>query len=652
MKKAWFSAAEIAAESLPGMPASKRGVARMADVAKWHRTELARERSGRGGGLEYHFSVLPAAAQAVLASRYAPANDDGGAGAGRQVQKRTSAAQAAVARGAAAWAWYETQPTALRERAQARLEALLRLQALARRVGRGPAIKTIAEECDTSVQTIHNWLDRVRGVPQSDWLPALVPAPRGGGGREAEVDERFWDAFKADYMRQAEPSVTSAYRRCERIAKREGWDVPSVGCLRRRLRRIPPAVMAAARKGNEAVKAMFPAQERDRTGFHAMQAVNADGHKWDVFVRWPDGKVGRPMMVVFQDLYSNKFLSWRYARSENKDMIRLAFGDMIEAFGIPEMCWLDNGRGFANKQMTGGISNRYRFKFKAEEPDGIMKQFGVEVHWATPYAGQSKPIERGFGDCARDIAKHPAFERAYTGNGPGAKPESYSMEHPVPIEEFMAIVDGELHAHNARIGRRTRVCQGVKSFDQAFAESYACSAIKVASAEQVRMCMLAVENVKVRRGGLVFLHDNRFWHEALLGQRGKLVTARFDPDDIQQELGIYAADGTLICVAQPQDVAGFNDVDAARAHNSARKAWVRAQKDMLAAERAMSLRDLVALQPRAEAPEPLPQPTIIRPMFHGNAALKPAPARDEDADTFDLNFERALRIQREMRAEE
>ncbi len=648
MKKVWFSAAEIADEALPGVPASKRGVSRMADVSKWHRGKLARERSGRGGGLEYHYTLLPAAAQAVLVSRYAPANDDAAPRRQAAPQKRSVIAQEA-ARGAAAWAWYETQPAALRERAQARLESLLRLRTMSRRVGQGQAVKLIAEECDTSVQTIHNWLDRVRGVPQSDWLPALVPAPRGGGGREAELDERFWEAFKADYLRQAEPSVTSAYRRCKRIADRDGWQVPSVGVLRRRLRQLPPAAVTLARKGPNALKALFPAQERDRSHFHALQAVNADGHKWDVFVRWPDGKVSRPLMVVFQDLYSNKFLSWRYARSENKDMVRLAFGDLIDTFGIPDLCWLDNGLAFANKQMTGGISNRYRFKVKPEEPDGIMKQFGAEVHWTTPYAGQSKPIERGFGDVARDIAKHPAFERAYTGNGPGAKPESYSMEHPVPIEEFMRIVDGEIHAHNARLERRTRVCQGVKSFDQAFAESYARSAIKVASAEQVRLCMLAVENLKVRKGGEVFLHETRYWNEALLGHRGRLVTARFDPEDLNQDIGIYAPDGTLICVAQPQGMARFDDVDAAREHNSARKAWIRAQKEMLAAERTMSLRDLVALQPKTEAPEPPPQPQIIRPMFHGNAALKPAADTDEDADMFDLNFEKALRKLRQVR---
>ncbi len=632
MKKEWYSAREIAEIGLTGVPASERRVrdflGKISDATK------VRNRKDVGGGKEYHISVLPL--PSPKSERTSGVNDN----------KKDAGLAPKTTKG---WAWFEKQTIKQKDEGARRVAALQKFDLLCASTSHAKALREIAGSEGVSKVTLTNWLNIRKGANRNDVLPALTPKKRGGGGREAELDERFWDAFKADYLRQAEPSLTSAYRRCKRIAERDGWQVPSVGVLRRRLRQLPPAAVTLARKGPNALKALFPAQERDRSHFHALQAVNADGHKFDDFVRWDDGKVSRPLIVVFQDLYSNKFLSWRYARSENKDMVRLAFGDLIETFGIPDLCWLDNGLAFANKQMTGGISNRYRFKVKPEEPDGIMKQFGVEVHWTTPYAGQSKPIERGFGDVARDIAKHPAFERAYTGNGPGAKPESYSMEHPVPIEEFMRIVDGEIHAHNARLERQTRVCQGVKSFDQAFAESYARSAIKVASAEQVRLCMLAVENLKVRKGGEVFLHETRYWNESLLGHRGRLVTARFDPEDLNQDIGIYAPDGTLICVAQPQGMARFDDVDAAREHNSARKAWIRAQKEMLAAERTMSLRDLVALQPKTEAPEPPPQPQIIRPMFHGNAALKPAADTDEDADMFDLNFEKALRKLRQVR---
>ncbi|WP_040507433.1 transposase domain-containing protein [Gluconobacter morbifer] len=100
---------------------------------------------------------------------------------------------------------------------------------------------------------------------------------------------------------------------------------------------------------------IYPAQQRRRDVFHALQAVNANGHRWDVFVKWEDGTIGRPVMVGFQDLFSDMILSWRIDKSENAETVRLAFGDMVETYGIPKMCYLDNGRNFASKWMNAGI---------------------------------------------------------------------------------------------------------------------------------------------------------------------------------------------------------------------------------------------------------------------------------------------------------
>jgi hypothetical protein len=634
MRKAWFSAAEIAEEALPGMPASKRGVARVAEVEKWDRREESRQRSGRGGGLEYHFTLLPAAAQAVLVDRYSAAP-------AVEVQKRT--VTALTPRGAAAWAWYEQQPNTLKDRAVQRREALERIDTLSRRVGRGAAIRTIAEEQDVSIATVHNWLERVRGVPRTDWLPALVPEPRGGGGRAVEIHDAFWDAFKADYLRLSQPSFNSCFRRVERIAHQQGWPVPNMRTLRRRVDQIPEAVLTMARKGRDATKRLFPAQERDRSGFHALEAVNADGHKWDVFVEWEDGKIGRPMMVGFQDLYSNMFLAWRVCRSENKDDVRLCFGDLIETYGVPYHCWLDNGRAFASKWLTGGMPNRFRFKVKDEEPDGIFTQLGVQVHWTTPYAGQSKPIERGFNDFAGDIAKHPAFEGAYCGNDPLSKPENYGTKA-VPIALFTAIINQEITEHNARLARDTRVCGGKLSFRQAFDASYAISPIRQATVEQRRMCMLMAEQVNVRRrDGAIFLMKNRYWHETLLEHRGQMVTVRFDPENVHADLAVFAKDGTLICVAELQEAAGFADTNAAREHAANRNAFQRATRERLAALNKMSLQDLVALQPKATEYEP-PERKIVRPIFAGNLALKARAEAEEEDEAFHADLAKGLRL--------
>ena len=73
--KTWFTAAEIADLALPGLPKSKRKVNERADKEDWKAAiskaglPLARMRKGRGGGLEFHVSLLPSSAQAELVAK-------------------------------------------------------------------------------------------------------------------------------------------------------------------------------------------------------------------------------------------------------------------------------------------------------------------------------------------------------------------------------------------------------------------------------------------------------------------------------------------------------------------------------------------------------------------------------------------------------
>ncbi|WIA55483.1 transposase domain-containing protein [Sphingobium sp. WTD-1] len=123
--------------------------------------------------------------------------------------------------------------------------------------------------------------------------------------------------------------------------------------------------------------------------------------------------------------------------AESEDMVtaRLVFADLFQKWGIPKGLLSDNGRAFASKWLTGGARTRFRFKIRDEDPLGVLTALGITVHWAKPYRGQSKPIERGFRDFCDAIAKHPAFDGAYTGNTPLAKPEDYGSRA-IDIETF------------------------------------------------------------------------------------------------------------------------------------------------------------------------------------------------------------------------
>lgn len=630
MAREWFSAAELADAKLPGLP-DERAIRMMADRENWRRPDWEgqkwRSRPGRGGGYEYHASVLPGAAQVKLSLDQASIDLAAERDGGRRAMTRE-----------ALWAWYDGLPDSKRLEAKRRLEALDTIASLKRcGVSKVVAMQEVAARADVALSGLYRWEQLVYRVERHDWLPHL--APRHAGRHSAvECAPEAWEAIKADYLRPERPNFSDCYRRLERMAKDRKWTIPSITTLQRRMDALPEGVRVLARDGAEALKRLFPAQQRSRGHFHALEAVNADGHKWDVFVRWPDGSIGRPMMCAFQDLYSGTVLSWRIDRTANKEAVRLAFGDLVEVYGIPSLCWLDNGRDFGSKWITGGTPNRFRFKVRDEEPSGVMTQLGVEVHWTTPYSGQSKPIERAFRDMAQGIAKHPRFAGAYVGNKVDAKPENYGHAA-VPLDVFIATVGEGIAEHNARIGRRSQVCGGTLSFEQAFAASYAVAPIRKATAEQRRLWLMAAEQIRVdRQDGSITLEGNRFWSDFLTPFRGQRVTVRFDPQSLQDPLHVYRNDGGYLGAAECVLAAGFNDVDAAREHNRNRKAWMRASRELLSVERSLSIKQLADMLPEPEVPAPLPETKVVRPFLprtDGSAALQMRPDGEDDTDDFE-----------------
>jgi putative transposase len=641
MSGRWFTPGQLAAMRLPGMP-DERAIRLRAEREGWRAPEREgqtwRRHKGRGGGFEYHVSLLPIEAQAAIALRAA-------AESALTSSSRVREKEAIEREGA--WDWFERLPQKKKDAAAERAKALDAWTQLQRTKPKTIAAHVLARQLGLAVSTLYEWEKLVQGLARADWLPALAPRHAGAQTR-ADCPAEAWEMLRTDYLRPERPSFEACFRRLQAVARERGWQLPSQRTLRRRIEAIPQAVQVAAREGTEALKRLYPAQERARGHLHALEAVNADGHKWDVFVRWPDGEIVRPMMIAFQDLYSGKILAWRCDKTENKEATRLAFGDLVEEYGIPDHCWLDNGRQFASKWITGGAPNRYRFKIRDDEPLGLLTQLGVQVHWTHPYSGQSKPIERAFRDFATDTAKHPRFAGAWCGNNPLAKPENYASAA-VPLEVFLATIGEAIAEHNARPGRRTAVCQG-RSFDDVFAESYARAPIRRATEAQRRLWLLAAEAVGTsRRDGSITLEGNRYWASFLTNLRGTRVSIRFDPQRLQDDLHVYALDGRYLGAAPCIEAAGFDDVEKAREHARARKSWMRAQKQMLDAERRMSIAEVAAMLPTDASPAP-PERRVVR-LVAGTAALKPREEELPEQDPAEIRLLEGIRMLRLIQQE-
>ncbi len=614
--KEWFTAAELAELALPGLPRAKRTVNVLAAAEGWalrkgiDGAELSRDRKGRGGGTEYHIDVLPIAARSALLKR--------GIGAVAHVSAQPERLEDGR------WRWFDAQSEKTKAEAQRRLKALQMIESYEQLgLTRQASVANAAARLKVGKSTLWGWMELVRGVEAKHWLPHLAPQ-RAGGAAQAEVDPTVWQVLLSDYLRPEQPTFSSCYRRACDVAASHGVGMPHERTLWRKLEReVDERVIIARRMGAEALRRALPAQKRTVADLHALEAVNIDGHKFDVFVKWPDGRIGRPIMVAVQDIYSRKILAWRLDESESALSTRLVFADLFKNWGIPKHCTLDNGRAFASKSITGAAKSRFRFKIRDDEPTGVLTALGVEIHWAMPYRGQSKPIERAFRDLCDTIAKHPAVAGAYTGNRPDAKPENYGSRA-IDIDTFRALVDHGIASHNARDGRRTEMARG-RSFDETFAESYAVSPIgQPATDEQLRLALLTAEERPCdRKTSHVTLEGNRYWAPELSAHAGEKLIVRFDPDKLHGSVHVYTRDDRYLCEAECLAAVGFFDKAGAKSRAKMEadiRKLERTKREKLELIRAA---DLAAMLPdHIDESEPV-SPTVVRPVrFVGNAALK------------------------------
>jgi hypothetical protein len=655
----WWTAEEVAASGLPDLPASRQGVEAFVKRLGWRgHPEFARRRNGRGGGWEYFWQLFPSRAQVTLL-------------------KRANATPVAPARPdrSEMWVWFDGLPEKVKEQARARLLVIQRIEGLATAMTKFLAIDEIARAEKIAPRTVWNWLELIEGVDVSDRLAYLAPRHRAAAPKRAraECDPQFLDWLKADYLRLEAPSFSSCYDRVVGLCQAHGVKHLNLRTARRWVDdNIQRVTLVLAREGERGLARCFPPQIRDRSTLTAMEAVNADCHKIDVFVQWPGiEKPVRPQIAAFQDLFSNKFLSYRVDLDPNKVAVMAAWGELVETFGIPRHCLFDNGMEFANKWMTGGTKTRFRFTVREDDALGVLPQMGVQVHWATPAHGQAKPVERAFKDWCDRVAKHPAFAGAYVGNRPDAKPENY-MSRAIPLADFLETLDREIAAHNARPGRLTDNARG-RSFDETFAESYATAKIKKATPEQHRLWLMGQEKRKLHKGhGQLTLHKNGYWADWMNQFAGQEVLARFNPEDLHEGLYIYSLAGEFLGFAECREKVGFFDMVGAKLHAKVERGRKKAAKELLRQMRPISVdqyaADLAAL-PQPETPlieakvvEIMPvrhqQPLIARPMpvpeidpaiERRRAAMvvdfRPADQPEKPVETAKDRFQRAIEIE-------
>lgn len=639
MKKEWFTSAELAQAALPGIPSTRQGLELFVARSGVRSTAKARTKAGQGGGFEYHYSFLPAVAQAKLAFLNAEPTDPRPTKLSKML-----------------WDRFEALSDAHKAICKTRFAVLTEVEELrASGISMKHAVAHVTRRADIVPATYYEWRKMVEGHSRQDWLAALAPAFAGSASGEAAdvtpCHPDAWKILKSDFLRPERPSFSACYRRMMMVARDQNLSpIPSERSLRRRLdAEVPKAAQIIAREGKDKAKQLFPAQKRTVAHLHAMEIVNTDGHQLDLFVRVPWSQTPvRIILIGIQDIYSRKVLSWTLAEAETWEAVRTCIGSMIENHDgmLPYHIYMDNGRAFAGKMISGGAKTRHRFKVNEDDVAGLLKTLDIEPHFVKPRSGQSKPIERAWRDLAEEISKHPSMSGCYTGNRPDAKPENYGNSA-VPLETLQRHVAHCVDEHNHRLNRTTETAHG-RSFAQTFDASIAepSTIVRYASMAQRSLWMLSAVAITARKpDGAIHMHGNRYWNAVLNEWIGKKLTVRFDPADLHKPVKVYDPEGRFLCDADCLAKTGFADTGAARRQEKARKTHVKNLQAVAKSNAALSPMQLGEIMEKGRKAEAAKRPqTPVRPvvtrLVTGNLAH--APLEDTAVDEFEDKFARGL----------
>jgi putative transposase len=484
--------------------------------------------------------------------------------------------------------------------------------------------QAIRDQFGFSPATLWRFRQAVRGQPRNAWAPLLIPRWKGKTG-VAEFTEAAWQYIKQEWGSQSKPDIAPIYRRALGLAKEHDWKIPSLDTVERKIRNLPTWWVALRREGNKALASLYPSQRRDYSTLKLHEMWCSDGRQADVFCRWPDGTVSRPIIVAWMDLRSRVCLGYEVGKVESADLIRLAFKKAAETSqAIPQAALMDNGHGFTSKLLTGGTPKRFRFQVKDEDIPGILTVLGVEVCWATPAHGQAKPIESWWRTLAQ-VDKR--FRGAYCSNNPKSKPEEFDQRKAESIEKYLQLVQEEINAYHDRPHRGDSM--DGQSPRQVYDALLAETTVRHPTPNQLRLCLLAAEAVRLAStDNAISLLGNRYWTEQLSSlRRDCTYVVRFNPEDAREPVFLYDGE-RFICEAPLIARTGFRDQQAAKDHNRARNKSVRARREQDRANREMH--QAQQWTPTPACPDAgLPVPKVVQPV---RPAMGAKPVIEEDDD--------------------
>jgi len=542
----------------------------------------------------------------------------------------------------ARWEAYARTNGKLKKKALERLEIIQLDTALQESGLTAPqAEKVVGEKFSISQTTLWRYRTSVLNQSRHDWLPALLPGTKGKPPA-ADFSSAAFAWMKQEWGCESKPALADVYQRAQVIAPENGWVIPSYSTVKRLFEKLDRSWVLLSREGvKKATALLVPAQQRDYSQIKPHGLWSSDGHKLDVMTRFPSGHIGRAILMIWYDQRTRYVLGYAISQVENADVIRLALRNaMMNSNAVPDEVLIDNGRGYTSGLISGGTPNRYRGKVKEEDTLGILTQISSVIHFSLPGKGQSKPIERFWGSLT-SVMKQRQFAGAYCGNNPTMKPEEFDASKAVDIALVEAAVVEFIERYNNRAHRGDGM--NGKSPRAMMEELLKTTVVTQPTKEQLRLCLLAAESVRLAPDNSIKILGNRYWSDELakLKTRGP-YTVRFNPESAIEPVSVYDGDNFLCdvpCVAKT----GFQDQEAAKTHARAKSQRMKADKLRKKAQDDMDKSlmwgsDKPTSPPVMQTGMALPVPKVAKPLrtVEDLRQTKPAPTTPDDDGGFTL----------------
>ena len=327
------------------------------------------------------------------------------------------------------------------------------------------------------------------------------------------------------------------------------------------------AYFLASRGTREYKNKVMVKGSRDTKGLQVMQIVMGDEHTFDCWVSYkqPNGKVIaiKPHLAAWVDMRSRVIMGDVLCKDANSDILKQSLLKMIysEPGGVPEYLYIDNGKDYTAKTMTGRDRNdRSGLNFD-NETQGFYKSIGIkDDHRALPYEPWSKgQIERFFRTVCNKFTR---WMKSYTGTLTGSK-TSDKVEKDIKrmlergelltLEEFYE----KWHEWLTTVYMHTEH-SGLKRMGETYKKPYDCFMnedryFKAAPPKSyATMLMMKSENVLVRNIGIT-KWGYEYRSDELCDYIGRKVDIKYDPDDMAV-LYVFDQKGKRICEAYCQEL--------------------------------------------------------------------------------------------------